>query len=346
VSAVVNTSSTDSGGSYAGVANTGTVWYAPNAYNNYYNFYTNFVVQNATASPVNITVDIINGAGATVATQTASNVPAYAFANFEQAGLAGMNTNVNYSAKITGTGALAVESNIYGQGTAANQLFSYRPFTTGSLTAYAPVIMNNYYTYNTALTVQNLGATSTDVTVTYGTGLTENATIPANSSTVFYTPNSGLPSGNSQGLTSAKIESSSQNIVALVNESGAYLRSASYSAFAVGSTTVSLPIVMKHYYQYNTSVTCQNVGTSNTNITITYSGSAATSTQNNVQPNQTALFYQPNEAGLPATNYNGSATVTSSSQPIVCVTNEDRNDAPYGTTAQDQLFSYEGFAAP
>jgi hypothetical protein len=347
VSAVVNSSSTDSGGAYDAVATTATTWYAPNAYNNYYNYYTNFVVQNATASTVNVTVDIINGSGAVVATQTASNVPAYAYVNFEQSGLAGLSANVAYSAKITGTGALAVESNIYGQGSASNQLYSYTPFASGSLTAYAPVIMNNYYGYVTALTVQNIGAATANVTVTYGTGLTENTTIAPSSSHLFYTPNSGLPSGNSLGLTSAKI-TSDQNIVALVNEQGGYLRSASYSAFASGSTTVSIPIVMKRYVSslhYNTSITCQNVGASNTNMTITYSN-AATATQNSIPANGTALFYQPNEAGLPD-NFNGSATVSSSGQPIVCIVNEDQNEAAYGgTTSFDHLFSYESFPAP
>lgn len=340
VSAIVNTGSANSGGSYGGVASTGAIWYAPNAYNNYYNFNTNFVVQNATSSPVNVTVEIINASGAVVATQTRNNVPALAYYNFEQAGLAGLNTNVPYSAKITGTGALAVESNIYGQGAAVNQLYSYVPFTSGSTVAYAPVIMNNYYGYLTALTVQNIGAASANVTVTYGTGQVQNQSIAKDSSYVFYTPNAGLPNGT---LTSAKIVST-QNIVALVNEQNSYGRAASYTAFASGSTKVSVPIVMKRYYNYNTSITCQNVGVSSTNMTILYSN-AATATLSSIPTNGTALFYQPNEAGLP-NGFNGSATITSSSQPIVCVTNEDQNEGTLGTTVFDQLFTYEGFPAP
>lgn len=340
VSAVVNTGSTNSGGSYDAISNTGTVWYAPNAFSNYYNFYTNFVVQNATASTVNITVEIINASGAVVATQTASNVPAFSYANFEQVGLAGLSTNVAYSAKITGTGAIAVESNIYGLGAAENQLYSYSPFTSGSLVAYAPVVMNNYYGYNTAITVQNLGAGVANVTVTYGTGATQTHDIASASSYVFFTPSSGLPSGT---LTSAKIESN-QNIVALVNENNVYGRAASYTAFASGSTTVSVPIVMKRYYNYNTSVTCQNVGVAATNMTITYSN-AATTTLNSIPANGIALFYQPTDVGV-ANGFNGSASITSSGQPIVCITNEDQNEGSLATTVFDQLFSYESFIAP
>lgn len=339
VSAVVNstTSTNSSGGSYAGLVASSTTWYAPNAFDNYYNFYTNFVVQNATSSPVDVTVQIINPSGAVVKTQTASAVPAFAFANFEQAGAAELSDNVAYSAKIIGTGALAVESNIYGQGAATGELYSYSLFTGGSTIAYAPVIMNNYYGYLTALTVQNLGASIANVTVTYGTGLVQSHSINPSASYVFYTPNSGLPIGT---LTSARIESN-QNIVALVNEQNNYHRAASYTAFSSGSLTVSLPIVLKRYYNYNTSVTCQNIGGSSTNMTIKYSN-LATSTQYSIPANGTALFYQPMDAGIP-NGFNGSATVTSSSQPIVCVTNEDQNEGTQATTFFDQLFAYEGF---
>jgi len=340
VSAVVNSGSTNSGGSYGAVSSTGTTWYAPNAFNNYYNYYSNFVVQNATSSPVDVTLEVINASGAVVATQTATAVPAFAYVNFEQAGLAGLSANVAYSAKITGTGALAVESNIYGSGTTDNELYSYSPFPGGSLTAYAPVIMNNYYGYLTALTVQNLGAVAANVTVTYGTGLTQNQLIPSASSFVFYTPSSGLPSGT---LTSAKI-TSDQNIVALVNEQNSYHRAASYTSFAAGSTTVSVPIVLRRYFNYSTSVTCQNIGAAATDMTITYSN-AVTSTQTGIAANGTALFYQPNEVGL-ADGFNGSATIASTGQPIVCVANEDQNEGTLATTVFDQLFSYEGFAAP
>jgi hypothetical protein len=340
VSAVVNTASTNSGGSYGGISNTSATWYAPNAFNNYYGFNTNFVVQNASSSPVNVTIDIINASGSVVATQSQNNLPAYAYVNFDQAGLSGLSSNVAYSAKITGTGTLAVESNIYGQGAYTNELFSYTPFIGGSLTTYAPVIMNNYYGYSTALTVQNLGTSAANVTVTYGTGATQTAVIAASSSSVFYTPSSGLAVGT---LTSATI-TSDQNIVALVNETNNYLRAASYTAFASGSTSVSVPIVLKRYYNFNTSITCQNIGTTATNMTITYSN-AATSTQNAIAANGIALFYQPNEAGL-SNGFNGSAKVTSSSQPIVCIVNEDQNEGSQATTSFDQLFSYEGMAVP
>lgn len=341
VGAVVNTGSALSGGSYVGVdaSKLGTTWYAPNAFNNYYGYYSNFVVQNATASTVSVTVQILNSAGSVVATQNNPSVAAYSSANFEQSGLAGMATNQAYSAKILASGNVAVESNIFGSGSTASQLYMYTPFTAGSTTAYAPVIMKAYYGNNTALTVQNLSASSTVVTVTYGTGLARSNTLGGNASWVLYTPgDAGLANGL---LTSAKIQSSGAAIVALVNESNNYQRAASYTGFASGTSTVRAPIVLKRYYGYNTSVTCQNIGSSTTNVTITYSNGAS-GTANNVVANGTALFYQPSVAGLP-NGFNGSATITSSgSVPVVCVVNEDMNEGAQGTTPMDMQYAYEG----
>jgi hypothetical protein len=223
--------------------------------------------------------------------------------------------------------------NIWSSG---GQLYAYNPFGGGTTLAYAPVIMNNYYGYNTALTVQNLGSSSTAVTVTYSSGLVKTATVAGNSSQLFYTPNEGLAVGFIGG---AKIQSSSQPIVALVNESSGSNRAASYEGFKAGSLTANAPIVLKRYYSYSTSITCQNVGSGNTNITVTYSN-AATESLSNVAANNSAVFYQPNMAGLPDA-FNGSAVITSSSQPIVCVVNEDQVS---NTASQDWLYSYDAIS--
>jgi hypothetical protein len=158
---------------------------------------------------------------------------------------------------------------------------------------------------------------------------------------LFYTPNSGLPAGDN-GIYSAKIESlGGQPIIGLVNQSNPYNRAASSTTFSTGSTTVRAPIVLKRYYSYNTSITCQNIGTAATNMTITYNN-GATSSGNNIASNGTWLFYQPNETGL-ADGFNGSATITSSGQSIVCVVNQDQNEGSLGSTIFDMLDAYEGF---
>jgi hypothetical protein len=343
VAAVVNYSDADSGASHSGIAggDAAQVFYAPGIYNNYYNYYSNLYVQNASSGAVDITVSIYApGSSSPVATQTAAGVPANASRSFEQEGLAGLSSGVAYSAKVEATGAVAAIANIYGgEGTAVdNQLYSYNPVASGSTMAYAPVVMNAYYDYNTSLVIQNMGTADTNYTVTYGTGHTQTGTIAAGASETLYTPVSGVPAGT---LTGAKVESSSEDIVVLVNESTDKNRAASYIGFTGGSTTVSAPIVMKRYYKYNTSVTCQNLGTTSTIMSISYGGISGTTNSPSIPAEGTHMFYQPTDPLLTTDGWIGSATITAD-QPIVCVVNEDMNEAPEVDQVMDQLYAYEG----
>lgn len=342
VAAIVNMTTASSGSASRAVdgATVGTTWYAPSAFDNYFFYFTNFVVQNASASPVDIYVNVVNTAGTTVLQQSALAVPANASASFEQTGQGAMADNVQYSAKITATGNVAVEANVFGNGGATtNQLYSYNPFAGGATTVYAPVILNNYFGYLTALTVQNIGGSSTNVTVTYATGLTNTATIAGNANALFYTPSSGLPGG---ATTSAKIQSSGQPIVAYVNTLGGYNRAASYTAFSAGTTTARAPIITRRYFGYNTAVTCQNLGGAATTVTIQYAApfnGGGSTVSGSIAPNASAFFYQPGDAAI-SDNYNGSATMTAS-QPIVCIVNQNQDEAPNATITKDQLFTYE-----
>lgn len=339
VAAVVNFSDPDSGASYSGVTEVGTTLYAPGIYDNYYNYYSNVVVQNASSGPINITLEIYQpGSSTPVYTAIRNNVPPYGFVTFEQEGLAELADNRFYSAKIIGTGNIAAVVNIYGKGPYNNQLYSYNPVATGATVLYAPVIMNNYYGYNTALVIQNMGTANAEVRITYSNGLTKTVTIAPGAADSRYTPHEGLPSGS---LVGAKIESlNGQPLAVLVNESTNKNRAASYIGFAGGSTTVRAPIVMRRYYKYNTSVTCQNVGTAAATMSITYGGIAGSTTSPSIPVNGIHMFYQPADPLL-TDKWIGSATVTSS-QPIVCIINEDMNEPPERDQIMDQLYAYNG----
>lgn len=338
VSCDVNTAAvsnyTGSGGAYAAsysgvpAAQTATTAYFPGLYKNYYGYYTNVVVQNASNTSINVTLKIYQGA--TLVDSETKTVPAYASVVFDQKARAPLPNGI-YAGVVEATGPVAAMVNVWNN---VGQQFAYNGFTSGSSVAYAPVLMKSYYGFNTALTVQNIGDTSAEVTVTYSNGVTNTKTVPAKASQLFYTPNeSGLPTG---WIGSAKVEAPGGSIVVLVNESDANNRAASYTGFVAGGTTSNAPIVLKRYYSYSTSITCQNIGTASTNITVTYSNGAM-ETKNNVAVNGTALFYQPNTVGLP-NGFNGSAIITAS-QPIVCVINQNQVDNP---AAQDFLLTYEG----
>jgi hypothetical protein len=348
VAAVVNHSAnagTNSGAAYDGVDSTkvANTWYAPNAFNNYYGFSTNYVVQNTTGSAVNVTVQIFAvGNPNAVATQS-STIQPNGYANFEQHGLSGLSANTAYSAKITANGNIAVEANTYGLGSNAGQLYSYTPFTSGSNTAYAPLTMNNYYGYNTSVNAQNVGNAAANITITYGNGQTRtiNNVAPGGLAEFLqFLSSSGVSNGDKQP---AKI-TSDQPIVVLVNQSTrAELRknrAASYTGLSNGSSTVRLPTVHRRYYGFSSSVNCQNIGTSAATISIAYSGSSVTSVSGSIPAGGLFEVVVPFQTSLPD-GYNGSATATSS-QPLVCIANEDIIEGAASNANADTLYSYEG----
>jgi len=234
--------------------------------------------------------------------------------------------------------------NIYGKGGIEKQLYSYNAFSAGSTTTYAPVIMNDYYGYTTAMVVQNMGTSTANVTITYsdaGTASDWSGTIAAGSAESFYAPDYGIPTGL---LLGAKVVSD-QDVAVIVNESTATNRAAAYNGFAAGSTGARAPVIMNSYYRLNSSVTCQNIGSSSATMTISYAGTGAPSGSfapqagNPVAVDASGMFYQPDH--ISTANFVGSATVTSD-QPIVCVVNQNMDMAPEVTQDADYLYAYNG----
>lgn len=333
VNAAAVSNYTGSGGayaaSYAGVPaeKTAATVSFPGLYKNYYQYYTNVVVQNAGNASVNATMKIYNGA--TLVDSETKAIPANASVVFDQQARAGLADGI-YAGVVEATGPVAAMVNVWN---GVGQQYAYNGFIGGSAVAYSPVLMKSYYGFNTALTVQNVGDAPVNVTVTYSNGATNTKPIPAKASQLFYTPNeAGIPNS---WLGAAKIEATGGNIVALINESDVNNRAASYTAFPAGGKTSNAPIVLRNYYSYSTSVTCQNLSATATDITATYSNGVIET--KNAPANSTALFYQPNTAGL-ADNFNGSATFTAV-QDIVCVVNENQVLNP---EQKDFLLTYEG----
>lgn len=346
VAAVVNVGDADSGASYSGVSGSevASTLYAPGIYDNYYGFFSNVVVQNATSDPIDITLEIYEPGNTTaVYSNQETAVPGNAYVSWEQEGLTQLVNNQFYSAKIIGTGDIAAIVNIYGGVGTANEdtLFSYNTFAAGSTTAYAPVIMNAYYGYDTALVVQNMGSATANVTITYsdaGTTSDWTGTIAPGAAISHYTPVFNVPAG---ALVGAKIVSTnSQPLAVIVNEQTVYNRAGTYTGFAAGSTGASAPVVMKGYYLWNSSITCQNVGSAAATMTIQYAGVSGTYSPvggGTVPVDGVGLFYQP--ADITAADWIGSATI-SSDQAVVCVVNQDQNLAPQNTQTMDQLYAY------
>jgi hypothetical protein len=348
---VVNSSSSSpSAGAYAGVqgSSVGKSLNFPGLYKSYYGYWSEIVLQNTEASAASATfVFYDQSTGAVAATVGPVTIPATSsrvFALQDLSSVPSGNVNGLLSASVTSDKNLAGIANIW---TVDGKMFSdYEAFMTGSTLAYAPALYKNYYNFVSALTVQNLHATdSADIKVTYSNGITVTKTLLPHQSIEYYQPNNtGLPSGNTNGVFSAKIESTNgKPIVSLVTVRDTMKGSlCSYDGPTQATTSVNLPVVLKSFYNFFSAQTVQNVGTGPTNITINYA-SGQTRTFNNVPANGTVNIVELESAGSVLPNVSSvSAVVTSSSQPIVAVVQENDTGPQYIAKPGDYLFAYSG----
>lgn len=340
VAAISNFSDSNSGASYSGANAGSTVWFIPGVYDNYYSYSSEVYAQNVSGAPQDITLQVFAPGNATaVYTNTKTAVPNEASVNWGLNGLAQLNNNVPYSAKVSAAGDVVVIANTYGTGATAPQLYSFNGFPSGATSFFVPVAMKNYYGWNAAIAIQNVSATAASVSVVFSDpgATTKNYTIQPNSAQSIYVPSvAGLPNG----IFSAKI-TSSQAVAVSVNESNSYNRAATFNGVPTATTTVYAPNVMKAYYKYSSSITCQNVGTVAATMTVTYAGQpGATETSGSIAPSANKVFYLPNNTNLP-NSYSGSAQITSA-QPIICVINSNMEFPPDNVQSKDMLYSYNG----
>lgn len=201
--------------------------------------------------------------------------------------------------------------------------------------------------FSTGFQVQNLSGTTANVSISFypennGTPLPPVAVtppVPPNGSTTYAT----LPSAVSAGFTGSAVISSDQKVAAIVNVVSPDLSlsfgGASYVGFSGGSKSVSLPIMFKNYFGFNTFFNVQNVSTTNaTNVVVTYSGGGLASPLAmpalSIPAGAARRVDQATVAGLPA-SFSGSAVVTSDQDIAASV-------VQVGPTT---MLSYNGFNA-
>lgn len=334
---------------YLGTSTPANTMYVPVVYKNYYSYASTVRIQNTSSNAQTVTVEYYGDSGLV----TSQSVPlaANGSASLDQASVTQFVANKSYSAKISGSQPIAVSVAIYGlTGTAvANQLYTYNGFSGGSATVYTPSVLKNFYGYNSATTIQNIGSVAATVEHKYSNGVTHQYTIQPNTSKVvldFQDPD--IVGGNATGSLSAKITSTNaQPLIVTVNQSKASTsRATTYEAPSVGTSKSIIPSVQKTFYGYNAGIQCQNIGTVATDLKISYKGGAINIVDKVVKtslaPDAAFLIYPPADAQLPA-NWNGSAIVNSTNNvPIVCVVNSDQDYGANLTQVKDKLAAYVG----
>jgi hypothetical protein len=223
---------------------------------------------------------------------------------------------------------------------------AYNPFSSGAPIVFAPLIMNDYYGWNTSVNIQNLSASQATVTVTYyrinGTVALTHVigNLPGYASISLYSPNEGLPDtdpnrpGNNF-IGSAKITTGSASLAVVVNQSTSS-RSQSYSGIISCSDYVVIPDLYNHYgsIDWVSSVNVMNLGSSPTNAKLMFGNQSFTPAQ--IAVNGSVSIYVPTFWGW--TSLRGPALVrTNNGQPIGVIVNSSKS-----TQTNDLARSYNG----
>jgi hypothetical protein len=333
-------------GSYSGFESGAQTFYLPAVVYNYYGWYSLLSVQNVGTASTNVTVTITCSDGL-VGTLTALNVPMSGSVHFdlEKTVPTGFlaSTKCNGSAVVTSSGQPITAVDNQTVPTAGNTQ-SYSGTASGATSLYVPALYKSYYGWNASLNIRKLAAGNTTVTVTYSDSGSSTCNLTdLKPSCLLYIPTEHA--GN--GYFGATITTSpTMNILSVVNAANG-AQAQTYNAINSANTTaaVSIPSVMKSYYGWNTSFTCQNVGTAATTLRVEYNGFSGNAYNTiSISPGKTIEVVQSAEAFLPF-GYQGGLNVTANttSALISCIVNFN-NATQMRTTTGDWSMSVNAFS--
>lgn len=246
-------------------------------------------------------------------------------------------------------------SNLVGYGSSGSAISyaSYSAFFGGSSLFYLPLLMKGNYGYNTFFSVQNTGSTATDVSVTYSDGTTNSIT---NLQPGAATKLDQTLETHSATVFSASLQTTGNvPIAAVVVEVGPTTLFA-YGGFGGGSTGLVMPLINENNFGYFTGIQIQNLGASNSDVTVSYtpgSGMPGTACQEtrtvaagkSVTFGQNVFVTTSDPATLVSENCNqgetfvgsGVVTANTNSMPLVGVVNQLNTGANKGA-------AYDAFA--
>lgn len=329
--------------SYSSLDTGATTFYMPAITFNYYGWYSLVSIQNVgnTATNVTMTIKCLDG---TTGTLTQNNVPAFASVHFDlfsttPTGFTS-STSCNGAATITTSGQPVVAVDNQRIPTSGN-MQSYSGVASGGNPVYVPALYNSYYGWNSSLNILKIGAGTTNVTVTYGDGGTSPCSLSdATPSCQLYMP----VAHPAAGYFGATIQSTSLPIVAVANAANG-AQAQTYNGVATGTGASGIPTTMKAYYGWNTSVTCQNIGTTATTLHVVYAGYAANAYDTpSLSAGQTKEIYTPGESFLPNGQHGGMTVTANTSGALVsCIVNFN-NAGQMATTQGSWSMSTNAFS--
>jgi hypothetical protein len=302
---------------------------------------TFFSVQNVGQASTVVTVEYSNN------TTQQATIPPGGSARFDQGTNAALPSNFAGSAIVTSTASdIAAVVTQYDSKVA----LTYNGFKSGTTNPVFPLVNINNGGSLTGISLQNLGAASTNVTVTYtkssdGSQCTETKTIASEGTAYFgltsFTGTTNQPGENCPnnaafvGSATVTANSASAPLAGIVNQvDPANNKGGAYSSFnaADATDTVVFPLIMDRNFTLFTGFSVVNVGAADITITCTYSGITAPQVSPTIKPG--AAFVVVNSGQL-RDKYVGSATckANSATAKIVGIANQVSFALPVDTLA-------------
>jgi hypothetical protein len=310
-------------------------------------------VANLEATEANITLSAFNQDGTKNGSDLTDKIPANGSKTYFP--ISNVSAGFNGSLVFSSDKKIAAISNILAiaDGVTGKAAASYVGRDTGATTIRLPLLNKGNSGFNTWFSVQNAGTADATISIDYsdnGIGADVTATIKPGAAKVFYqaqephtaTTFAGtVTSTNNQPLVAAVIQESTSIMFAYTGFTGA------------GSTSPVFPLINANNSNFITGLQIQNAGTAETNVTVSYTpsaaGTACTETQS-IPPGASKTFalaaFTNSTLGAAENCANGvrfvgSAKVTANSAnaPLVGIGNQllpGRNGEAYGSFSAEE----------
>lgn len=226
-----------------------------------------------------------------------------------------------YAVVLSSDQPIAAMVGVAGDGT-VHFVGTYSGASAGANLMYLPTVTYNYYGWYSMISVQNVGASPADITVTIkcnnttAVGTLQANDVPVNSSVTWALKNI-TPTGFTSSTTcqGSAVISSDQPIVAANNQNQPSTGATnSFEAYPSGSKTVFVPNLSNSYYGWNSALNIMKLGSGTTVVTVDYDDSEPNDICNLSDTNPSCQLYMP---VYHPTKGRFGATITSTSLDIL-----------------------------
>jgi hypothetical protein len=316
-------------GSYSGASKGASPVYLPAFWYRKYGWNSLISIQNTGTGDANVTVNFTCETGQTGSlSKTGLKKGAAVHFDLETTTVPGLPGAGCYGSAVAVSNQPVVM--VDNQSAAGGLTQSFNTFSEGAAKVFVPALYNKFYGWDASLNIVKIGSGSSSVTVSYSDGGTSTCSLTdAKPSCLLYMPSEHPKTGR----FAATVEAKGQSVVAIANAAHPTKNQAqTYGGFSGGAGSVGLPTVMKRYYGWDSSFTCQNVGGVNTSLNISYQDYESKAYNTAVlKPGESVEVYQPGEIFLP-NKYRGSVTVKANAAggEIACIVNQTLPNPPTG----------------